>query len=63
MLEETPTRLVTAAVVRRPITFAQSSTRLSCTPMNPRPYPCIHALNESDRTFEPQITAATRLPR
>jgi hypothetical protein len=30
---------------------------------NPCTYTCIHALNESDRTFEPQITTATRLPR
>jgi hypothetical protein len=32
-------------------------------PDEPQPYPCIHALNEADKTFEPQITTAARLPR
>ena len=36
---------------------------MNCARMNPCSYICIHVLNESDRTFEPQITAATRLPR
>lgn len=32
-------------------------------PMNLCSYPCIHARNESDWTFEPQITVTTRLLR